>query len=195
MPKGNKIERNNLQSEVYSLLSAGLSRVDIAKAVNDRHPEVTVGAMTVQRFLDKDKIKSIQDKINAGGDPDEELRIEFRDRISDLDDETHEIYSISKTALKNIVEEGDSYKVVRAAKDVLASIEASRRNWNTLIDRGTRMAGLNQEAKEVNYIQINNQLIALSKDLCPTCRKKIVDKILDVEDVNTNKEKKIVEEH
>ena len=98
------------------------------------------------------------------------------------EDETHEIYLVMKKSLKKIVKEGDDWKTIKAAKDWLVAIEQSRKNLVTQVDEGFRRFGVINEAKEINFVQVNNMLVGLSEHLCPESRKRVVGYVMDMEE-------------
>jgi len=135
-------------------------------------------AMSVNRYLRSAKVDEYKKIIDSGEDPEEALRAEFRERMYELEEQTIEIYKIMRTELKKIANTADSVDVIRAAKDVLTSMEQRRKNWSTFLEQAYRQFGFAGEAKQTNVIQINNYLIDLSKELCPNCRKKVVDLVI-----------------
>jgi DNA-binding transcriptional MerR regulator len=181
-----KIERNNLEQEVLELRARGLNLEQIAEQVKFNHPDVdelkTINPMTISRFLNKHSVQEYQQQLMEGKDPEEQLRIELRQRMEDWEDETHEIYLIMKESLKKISRNGDDWKTVKAAKDTLSAVEQSRKNLVTQVEEGFKRFGQINDAKEVNYIQVNNLLIGLSDMLCSKCRKKLVNYITEMEE-------------
>ena len=186
MPKQNKIDRFGLGNEVLSLREKGLNLEEIANQLKYNHPSISelkdVNQMTISRYLKRHSIQSLKDDINQGLDPETQLREELRRKIDDWEDETHEIYLIMKKALKRIVKEGDDYKTIKAAQNTLKAIEQSRKNLITQVEEGFKRFGMIEQAKEVNFVQVNNLLVGVSEILCPTCRRKLVDYIMKMED-------------
>jgi hypothetical protein len=140
--------------------------------------------MTISRFLRKSEIKGYQTDLMEGKDVETQLREDLRNRLEDWEDETHEIYLLMKDSLKRISREGDDYKTIKAAKDLLMAVEQSRKNLITQVEEGFKRFGQIGEAKEVNYIQVNNLLVGLSDLLCDECRKKLVNHIVGMEESN-----------
>ena len=181
----NKIRKYNLEDEVIQLHNSGLSLHDIEKALRKAHPDIpdiqNISFMSIKRFIDSYKEETTEAMIEAGDDPTGKLIAEFRQKMSDLDDETREIYIIMKKALKNIIATGDDYKVIRAAKDTLRALEQRKNNWTALIQWGVNELRPIEKAKEVNFVQVNNLLVNMSKELCPKCRAKVVGLVLEEE--------------
>lgn len=182
MPKINKIVQYGLEKEVNELVNMGFSQDEIASHLRQTHPEITdlasLSAMSINRYLKNAKIDGYLDTIDKGDDPEELLRAEFRDKMYELEENTLEVYKIMRTELKKIALTGESSDIIRAAKDVLTSMEQRRKNWSTFLEQAYRQMGWAGEAKQTNMIQINNFLVDMSKELCPTCRKKVVDLVL-----------------
>jgi len=175
----NKIVKYNLESEVLKLKDSGYSMLNIANMVSAQHPDIkelsNLSAMSIQRFLESYNKEQAKDKVRDGEDIDEHLREEFREKMYEIDDETHEIFKIMKKSLLRIVKTGDDYQVIKSAKDVLTAIEQSKRNWNSLIQWGIDTSRFNNEAKrEINFIEVNNLILNWSKELCPKCRSKVI---------------------
>jgi len=177
MVKINKIVQFGLENEVKEMSNSGMTQLEIAKQVSAKHPNIILSAMSVNRYLKDARIAGLQEELNIGSDPNARLRQEFREKMGTLDDETHQIYSIMKKTLKKITESGTDLDVIKAAKDTLNAIEQSRKNWNTLLEHSySRFLDI-QEAKQTNFIQINNDILEFSDDLCPECSKKVAEKI------------------
>jgi hypothetical protein len=130
--------------------------------------------------------------IDKGEDPEEALRAEFREKMYELEEQTIEIYKIMRTELKKVAGTADSMDVIRAAKDVLTSMEQRRKNWSTFLEQAYRQFFSAGEAKQTNMVQINNYLVEVSSVLCPQCRKKVVEMVLSKEQNNAKNEPKTV---
>lgn len=177
MPIVTKIKKHGLENEIYNLINTGMSLQDTADTINRTHEDININKMTLSRFMKSKQVQEIQKELNEGKDVETQLRDELRNKMTEWEDETHEIYTIMKRALKKMVKEDDNWKIIKAAKDTLNAIDQSRRNLITKVEKGFKRFGYTDEAKQVNYVQINNLLIAASDELCPKCRKKIVDLI------------------
>lgn len=175
----NKIEKYGLQDEVRQLAQSGLGSRDIAKHISN--DDYQVSHMSVHRFLHSDEVQEMRKEMDADGDLETELRAEVRDKLDDYMDETLELYGIMKKAIKRIVKEGDDYKTIKACKDTLNAIEQNRRNLISKVDEGIKKFGVHKEVKEINYIQVNNMLVAMSRELCENCRKRVIDLITPIE--------------
>ena len=188
IPKTNKIIQYGLEQEVLELRDSGLSQDDIAAQIKYRHQDIAdlrdLSPMSINRFLKGVEVDKLVLKDKKNEAPEDALRTEFREKMYILEEDTLDIYKIMRKSLKGIVASGDNEKIIKSAKDVLFSIEQSRRNWSTLVDQAYRQFGMLAEAKQTNYIQVNNLLVDYSKDLCPACRKVVVDKILEYEKKN-----------
>jgi len=182
MTKVNKIVQYGLEQEVNNLVNAGFSQDEIASHLRQAHPDISdlsaLSAMSINRYLKSAKIGEYLDTVEGGDDPEELLRAEFREKMYELEEQTLEIYKIMRTELKKVAKTADSIDIIRAAKDVLTSMEQRRKNWSTFLEQAYRQFGYAKEAKQTNLIQINNFLVDISRELCPNCRKKIVDMIL-----------------
>ncbi|GAF95604.1 unnamed protein product [marine sediment metagenome] len=193
MPVGSKIDRDGLGPEILNLRQGGMSYHNIADAVNSRHPELSepISFMAVKRFLVKEKVRLKVERLENGDDLDEALRATFRDKLYDLEDETHEIYSIMRKALKGIVKEQSNMNIIRAAKDVLQSIEQTRKNWASLIQFGINEFREDRKAKEMTTVNIDKLLIEISNELSPDARRELVNVVLSK---NDKKDKKKIKE-
>jgi hypothetical protein len=199
MSKINKIKEYGLESEVLDMKSKGLSQNDIANQLKLAHSDITdlqnISAMAVNRFLKDNAIDGYKGEIIAGNNPEDSLRAEFRDKMYELDDEVHEVLSDSKKlreeaniildkakASEDVQMQINALKSVSdALKQNTTSIEQVRKNWSTFVEQAYRQFGyMDQGKKEVN-IQYNTLLIDISKDLCPECRKNVVNEILKFE--------------
>ncbi len=178
MANVSKIEKFNLQDKVIKMKEAGFGLSDIVASIKQDNPNEQelqkLSMMSVSRWIDKHKTETALETIKDGEDPMEEIRSEFRDRMYDLHTDTQDIYQIMKKSLKKVVEEEDSYTVIKAAKDTIQAIEQARKNWTSLVQFGINEFKPVEKAKEINIIEIHNLLINVSKDLCPECRRKVV---------------------
>lgn len=194
MAKVNKIVQYKLEPEVNQMILAGLSQDEIASRLRQNHPEIPdlehISAMSVNRYMKTAKVGEYLDDIESGIDPEEALRAEFREKMYELEEQTIEVYRIMRTELKKIAAEGTSIDIIRAAKDVLTSMEQRRKNWSTLLEQAYRQFGMANEAKQTNMVQINNFLVDFSRELCPDCRKRVVDLILTKENEGSDKDTK-----
>lgn len=185
IPKVNKIVQYGLEKEVSELIMNGFSQDEIASHLRQTHPEISdlnaLSAMSVNRYLKNAKVDEYRDLIDKGEDPEEALRAEFREKMYELEEQTIEVYKIMRTELKKVVGTADSLDVIRAAKDVLTSMEQRRKNWSSFLEQAYRQFGSVSEAKQTNMVQINNYLVEMSSVLCPNCRKKVVDLVLNKE--------------
>jgi hypothetical protein len=199
MAKVNKIVQHGLEKEVFDLKNQGLSQNDIAVQIKLRHPEIKeledLSAMSINRFLKDDNINKFEQQIVEGDSPEESLRAEFREKMYTLDDEAHSVLADSKALVseaKSILEKAKSEEdltlrisAVKSVSDVLKqnnnAIEQTRRNWSTFIEQAYRQFGFAKEATKNVNIQYNTLLIDISKELCPECRKKVVNDILKFE--------------
>jgi len=185
MAKVNKIVQYELANEVLDLKNKGLSQNDIASQIKLSHPDIKdledLSAMSINRFLKGQDIEKYEQQLVEGESPEDTLRTEFREKMYTLEEDTLEVYKIMRQALKNMVANGDDEKIIRSAKDILTSIEQSRRNWSTLVEQAYRQFGFVKEATKNVNIQYNTLLIDISKELCPECRKKVVNDILKFE--------------
>lgn len=167
---------------MQELIQNGFSQDEIASHLRQCHPEISdlsaLSAMSVNRYIKSAKVDGFKDMIDKGEDPEEALRAEFREKMYELEEQTIEVYKIMRIELKKIAQTEHSMDVIRAAKDVLTSMEQRRKNWSTFLEQAYRQFGFANEAKQTNVIQINNYLIDLSKELCPNCRKKVVDLVI-----------------
>jgi hypothetical protein len=175
MVKRSKIEIYGLEDETVKLKNSGLSTPDIAEELLRQHPEIKkLSHMSVDRWLKKHKVELKEKRIKEGKDLDGDLRKEYVEKMKDLDYETHEIYNIMRKELKYVIEEGNSIKTIKAAKDTLDAIDKSRKNLRALIQWGLNEFRTNEKAKQQTTINIDKLLINFSKELCPTCRKKVL---------------------
>ena len=178
MPRTGKVEKYNLEHEILELRSKGLSQEDIAAQVKYNHQDIDdlsdFNAMTVNRYLNKKSVREFQKDLMEGKDPEEALRLELRHRMEDWEDETHELYLMMKDALKRIAREGDDWKTIKASKELLGAIEQSRKNLVTQVEEGFKRFGQIGQAKENNFVQVNNLIIGISDLLCDKCKKKVI---------------------
>jgi len=175
MSNVNKIVRHGLEDKVLELRDDGLSYKEIANLINKDNEDVDVSFMAIKRFLDSYKVQMEEKKIDEGIDTWDDLRADFRAKMDDLDDETQEIYLIMKKSLKKVVNEGNNYKTIKAAKDTLTALDQQKKNWIDLIHWGVNELKPRETAQTLNITKINNMFIELSDKLCPTCRSKIID--------------------
>lgn len=175
MSNVNKIVRHGLEDKVLELRDDGLSYKEIANLINKDNEDVDVSFMAIKRFLDSYKVQMEEKKIDEGIDTWDDLRADFRAKMDDLDDETQEIYLIMKKSLKKVVNEGNNYKTIKAAKDTLTALDQQKKNWIDLIQWGVNEFKPRETAQTLNITKINNMFIELSDKLCPTCRSKIID--------------------
>ena len=181
MGRVNKIIESGLEDEVLRLRDSGLGYGEIAEAINRNHEKVSVSFMSIKRFLDSNKTAYMTEKIDKGEDLWEDLRVDFRAKMDDLEDETEEIYLIMKKSLKNIIKEGDDFKTIKAARDTLAALDQQKKNWIDLIQWGINEFKPREKAQTLNLTKINNMFIQLSDKLCPKCRSEIIDMVLETE--------------
>lgn len=181
MSKVNKIIKYGLEDEVLHLRDSGLGYGEISEAINRNHKDVSVSFMSIKRFLDSNKVGNMTEKIDQGEDLWEDLRVDFRAKMDDLEDETQEIYLIMKKSLKNIITEGDDFKTIKAARDTLAALDQQKKNWIDLIQWGINEFKPREKAQTLNLTKINNMFIQLSDKLCPKCRSEIIDMVLETE--------------
>lgn len=177
-----KIEKNNLGDEVHSLRDQGLGYQDIANIVSKNHKQVSLSHMAIKRYLERDKLERAIKNIDEGNDSWGDLRADFRQKMYDLDDETREIYVVMKKALNAIIKEGNNFTTIKAAKDTLAALEQKKKNWIDLIQWGISEFKPTDKANQINMVKVNNLFVELSSNLCPACRKQVVDIILNTED-------------
>jgi len=196
MPRVNKIIQYGYENQVLKLKDMGLSVTKIADEINSSQDDFTTSTMGIQRFLESNKIRDIKEEIQQGLDPMEDLRSEFRDKMYDLDDETHATLKEAKGLLKDskrvlkLAQKSENAKLQLEAikraegtlKTYVSSIEQVRRNWNTFIENGYRQFGTVQQAHQTNYIQVNNMLVDFMNELCPDCRHRVV-KIITQQEV------------
>lgn len=185
MAKVNKIVQFDLGNEVMDLKNKGLSQNDIAVQIKLSHPDIgdleNLSAMSINRFLRGEDINKYEKQLIEGESPEDALRAEFREKMYALEEDTLEIYKIMRQSLKNLVETGDDEKIIRSAKDILTSVEQSRRNWSTLVEQAYRQFGFVDKATKNVNIQYNTLLMDISKELCPICRQNVVRDILKFE--------------
>jgi hypothetical protein len=195
MPKVNKIVQYGLEKEVSELVNAGFSQDEIASHLRQTHPEISdltsLSAMSINRYLKTARVNEYLEEMEDGKDPEEALRAEFREKMYELEEQTIEVYKIMRTELKKIANNADSIDVIRAAKDVLTSMEQRRKNWSTLLEQAYRQFGTFGEAKQTNLIQVNNFMLDLSRELCPNCRKKVVELVLTKENEGLKSDEKV----
>lgn len=180
-----KIVKYKLQDEVERLRESGLGYQEIAESVNRNHDKVSISFMCVKRYLEsskeKEKVDSALEVIDEGGDIWENMHSDFRRKMDDLEDETQEIYLIMKRSLKNIIDTGDDYKTIKAARDTLAALDQQKKNWIDLIQWGISEFKPIEKAQTLNLTKVNNLFIQLSDKLCPKCRSNIIDMVLETE--------------
>jgi hypothetical protein len=176
-----KVKKLNLDEEVLKLRNAGLGYQEIAEALHRNHTDVDISHMAVKRFLDSHKVDVEIGKIDEGIDTWENLRVDFRNKMDDLEDETQEIYLIMKRSLKNIITEGDDVKTIKAARDTLAALDQQKKNWIDVIQWGISEFKPREKAQTLNLTKVNNMFVQLSDKLCPKCRSEIVDMVLESE--------------
>lgn len=180
MPRQNKIIKYNLENEVLELAgNPSLSQDKIAEQIRYRHSDIkelqNLSAMSINRYLKSKAVSNASRELEEGKNPEDSLRAEFRERMYDLDDETHNLLQEAKLILKNSRNNENSDIQLKAVREVGRTIDQIRKNWYTFIEQGYRQFKPIVEAKEVNFININNLLIEMSKNLCPSCRKKVID--------------------
>jgi len=199
MAKINKIKEYGLESEVLDMKSKGLSQNDIANQLKLAHSDIidlqNISAMAVNRFLKDNAIDGYKGEIVAGNNPEDSLRAEFRDMMYELDDEVHKSLSDSRKlkeeanailekakASEDLSTQINALKAVsEALKQNNNSIEQTRKNWSTFVEQAYRQFGYMEQGKKEVNIQYNTLLIDISKDLCPECRKNVVNEILKFE--------------
>lgn len=205
MAKINKIKEFGLESEVLDMRSKGLSQNDIATQIKINHSGIkdleNISAMAVNRFLKDNAIDDYKGDIIAGENPEDSLRAEFREMMYELDDEVHKSLSDSRKLKEEANAILDKAKAsedlptqinaLRAVSEALKqnnnSIEQTRKNWSTFVEQAFRQFGYMEQGKKEVNIQYNTLLIDISKDLCPECRKRVVNDILKFEsDIKEN---------
>ena len=135
--------------------------------------------MAVKRWLKRRKIQDYQQRLEDGEDLDETLRSEFRDRLFEIDDETHELFVIMKKSLKRIMKMStDDMKIIRACKDTIVTMEQSRKNWATLMTLGINEFKDKKEAEHKTTINIDKFLLEISNDMSPDGRRELVSLLL-----------------
>jgi uncharacterized protein YoxC len=195
----NKIKEYGLESEVLDLRAKGLSQNDIANQLKLTHSDITdiqnISTMAINRFLKDNTIDAYKGEIVAGNNPEDSLRAEFRDKMYELDDEVHQVLSDSKKLREEanfILEKAKASEDVQmqisalksvseALKQNNNSIEQIRKNWSTFVEQAYRQFGYIADGKKEVNIQYNTLLIDISKDLCPECRKNVVNEVLKFE--------------
>jgi len=191
--KVNKIVQFGLERETDDLHGKGLSFKEIVDQLKYNHKDIPelnkLSMMAISRYFRDKQKKEYSKSLMNGEKPEDALRTEFREKMFEIEDETIELYKMAKETLKKLELEADNEKIIRAIKDIGNLMDQRRRNWSTLIDQGYRQFGIFKEAEQHNYIQVNNLLVNLSNELCPECKKKIVNLILDNEEENKDKSK------
>lgn len=197
MPRGSKIDRYGVGDEILALRQGNMGYEAIADAINANHPEIDkpLSHMCVKRWLKQKRIQIKEERLKDGDDLGDSLRATFRERLYDLDYRTNEIYHIMNKALKKIIKEGNNTQIIRAAKDVLVSINQSRGNWVSLMQFGINEFKEINEAKQQTTVNIDKLLIEISNELSPDARRELVNVVLSKEDKKmSDDEKKVKEE-
>lgn len=186
MVNTSKIDKYDLGYDVLELRSRGLSLEDIANQLRYEHRDnsdiQSVNPMTISRWLRKKSVQEYRKELMEGKNPEDKLREELRARMEDWEDETHEIYLLMKDSLKKIAKEGDDWKTIKASKDLLGAIEQSRKNLVTQVEEGFQRFGRIHEAKEINFVQVNNLLMGVTDLLCNECKAKLIKHISNMEE-------------
>lgn len=174
-----KIEKYELEEEVLDLRRAGYNYRDIVDTLKTNHPDIAdlkkLSAMSLSRFFEKTKVDNALSDIKDGIDPIEEIKATFRDKMFELDEQTIEICDIMRKSLKRMVREGDDFKIIKAAKDTLTSLEQTRRNWSTLMQQCMYDTKPVEKAEQINRAEVMTLLFKVSREICPKCRPKVVE--------------------
>lgn len=193
MPKVNKIVQFGLEQEVDDMQNKGLSFKEIVDQLKFNHPEIIelnkLSMMSISRYFKDKQIKEYSKGLLNGEKPEDALRSEFREKMFEIEEQTIDLYRTAKKALMRLEKEGSNEQIIKMVRETSNLMDQRRRNWSTLIDQGYRQFGLFKEAEQHNYVQVNNLLINLSNELCPECKKKVVNLILDKEEEDKDKPK------
>jgi len=177
MGRVSKIEKYNLSSRVDELLNQGVSYTDIVKILKKEHPEIielrNLSPMSILRYKDIKMKRKLEDALEEGRDPVDELTKEFRAAIRKILKKTDEVYKESKAILEKAKETENINDQLRAIREVRDSLEQERKNWVALAQYGVRQATnfFNINIKKEQNVKI--LLLNFTKELCPECRAKV----------------------
>ena len=183
MPRVNKIIKYGLEKEVNPLLDEGYSSYKIAEVIKQTHPEEeelqNISHMSIERYIptrEKDKLMVLADQgVNVTEYLSKQLLMETHEimsKIHNLCDEADKLYQEAKS------DESSTYKdKVSILKELRENLQQQTRVLESRIQYGARQMKHNNQNQEKKYQTLNITLVQMADDLCPKCKKKILEKL------------------
>jgi len=192
MTKKSKLEQHGLLDEARKLKDTGMSDNAVANHIMQRHPEVKISLMAVRRGLAILEEKKIDEQIQEGLNPADELDELLRKKIEESDRKLLKLEERANKALDR-AEGGDSIA------DITKALKESRETNAQIIKNqialkqyyGKQIEGINKKAfeqKEQVNILLNQWIMKIESGLCPKCKQEIIPEVIKL--IQLEKEEK-----
>jgi hypothetical protein len=192
MTKVSILEELELQEEAYKLrYEDGYGWQEGAKVINTRHPEIVekygkpLSHMGFKRGVVAYEKSLIEQKMEQGIDPIEDMSKEFREAIRKNNNKINKLVETADEILQDALRDGTVTEKTRALKEVRDSLAQEVKNWVALQQYGIRQAtnigSINLKKEEnIKTLIINwtDQIIDIKEHLCEECKKR-VDELLN----------------
>lgn len=175
MTRVTKIEQHGLESEANELLDLGYSRHKVAKVLSEKHDDINLSDMAVQRYADKRNDNQLVDLRKSGEiESVSEYLIEqllketnaMFDEINDIKDMAKELYDNPDARVSD---------KINILKQLINTINQQLKTWESRVNIGTRQIQRANTDGEKQAKTMNVLVIELADYLCDNCKAKLLD--------------------
>ncbi|MHA1675771.1 MAG: hypothetical protein ACTSU6_01200 [Candidatus Njordarchaeales archaeon] len=186
----NKIIKYGLVDYVKQLKNEGMTDGEIARTIakkyGNQYPELkNISRMSVSRFFEALSREKIKEELQSGSTEDEiveKIYQEFRTKMLALIKKMEERDKLLDEFLEEAKEKNDIRSFISYLREQRQNIEQLRKNLVSLVQYAERQIKPIIQIDMHKEVKIKNMLLLFSKELCPECRKRVRDKILELDD-------------
>lgn len=177
-----KLEEHGLLDEAKELQKTGMGLHEIANHIMQKHPEVQLSFMAVKRGLAVGDQKKIDEQIQEGLNPIDELDEVFKKKIEDAEKKLLKLEERANKALDR-AEDGDNIgDITKALKEVRETNSQIIKNLISLKQfYSIQRQGVDRKAFEQKS-QVNNLLMMwtniVTEGVCPKCKEVMIPKLI-----------------
>ena len=185
----NKIVKYGLVDLVKQLKNEGMSDGEIARTIaeryGDKYPELkNISRMSVSRFFEALAREELKQKLQSGATEDEiieKIYEEFRSKMLELIKKMEERDKLLDELLEEAKERHDIKNFLNYLREQRQNIEQLRKNLVSLVQYAERQIKPIIQIDMHKEVKIKNMLLLFSKELCPECRRRVANKILELD--------------
>ena len=189
MANVNKIVKYGLVDFVKSLKNEGLSDGEIARTIAEKYgskyPELkNISRMSVARFFEALAREEVKEQLKSGKSEDEiieEIYSEFRSKMLQLIRKMEERDKLIDELLEEAKKEKDVRRLIEYLREQRQNIEQLRKNLVSLVQYAERQFKPIIQIDMHKEVKIKNMLLLFSKELCPECRKRVTQKLKELD--------------